>query len=75
MILFRNASTQPAIYAQVNEATKSSNKQNTETLELADQKEDNTYADTQEGIYDKAGDRRNKRDENEEHFDTSDNSR
>ncbi|CAC5421811.1 unnamed protein product [Mytilus coruscus] len=67
-------SPQPAVYAQVNEAAKSRNKQNTETLKCIDKQEDCTYAETLEGIYDKAGDRRHKQNENDEHFDTSNSS-
>ncbi|CAC5420445.1 unnamed protein product [Mytilus coruscus] len=57
----KNESNKPPqpVYAQVNEATKSRNKQNTETL--ANEYEEGTYAETQEGIYDKAGDRRHKK--------------
>ncbi|VDI77719.1 Hypothetical predicted protein [Mytilus galloprovincialis] len=66
-----NPLPKPAVYAQVNEATKSKNKENTEILKFSDNQEEGTYAETHEGIYDKAGDRRHKRNENDEHFDTS----
>ncbi|XP_052072188.1 serine-rich adhesin for platelets-like isoform X1 [Mytilus californianus] len=69
-----NTPPQPAVYAQVNEATKSRNKQNTETRESSDKQEEDAYAETQDGIYDKAGDRRHKENENVEHFDSSNNS-
>ncbi|CAC5399304.1 unnamed protein product [Mytilus coruscus] len=69
-----NTLPQPAVYSQVNEETKSRNKQKTETLENADKQEEDTYAETQEEIYDKAGDRRHKENENVEHFDSSNNS-
>lgn len=66
-----NSLPKPAVYAQVNEATKSKNKENTEILKFSDNQEEGTYAETHDGIYDKAGDRRHKQKENDEHFDTS----
>ncbi|CAC5382733.1 unnamed protein product [Mytilus coruscus] len=69
-----NALPQPAVYAQVSEAAKSRNKLKKETPDSTDKQEEDTYAETQEGIYDKAGDPRHKENENVEHFDTSNNS-
>ncbi|CAC5406275.1 unnamed protein product [Mytilus coruscus] len=46
----------------------------TETPDSTDKQEEDTYAETQEGIYDKAGDRRHRENENVEHFDSSNNS-
>ncbi|CAG2199639.1 unnamed protein product [Mytilus edulis] len=59
-----NSSRQPAVYAQMNEATKSKNKQNTEILSFSNKQEEGTYAETQGGIYNKAGNMRNKQNEN-----------
>ncbi|CAC5408232.1 unnamed protein product [Mytilus coruscus] len=69
-----NTPLQPAVYAQVNEATKSRNKQKTETPDRTDKQEEDTNAETQEGIDDKAGDLRHKENENVEHFNSSNNS-
>lgn len=63
------------MYAQVNDATKTRNKQKLESTENTDKQEEDNYAETQEGIYDKAGDRRHKFNENNEKFDTSTNLR
>lgn len=63
------------MYAQVNDATKTRNKQKLESTENTDKQEEDNYAETQEGIYDKAGDRRHKLNENNEKFDTSTNLR
>lgn len=63
------------MHAQVNEATKSENKQKTENPENFHKQQEDNYAETQEGIYDKAGDRRHKENENNEKFDTATNSR
>ncbi|CAC5406276.1 ALCAM [Mytilus coruscus] len=67
----KNTTHQPAVYARVNETTKSKNKQKTETLEIADKPEEEIYVETQERIHEKAGDRRLKENENVEHFDSS----
>ncbi|CAG2199628.1 unnamed protein product [Mytilus edulis] len=55
-----NTPPQPAVYAQVNEASKLKNKQKTEAIDSIGNQEEDTYAETQEGVYDKAGDRRHK---------------
>lgn len=73
--LYRNKPPQFAEYSQVNEATRIRNKQKTETRDNTDKQEEDTYAETQEGIYDKAGDRRHKENEHVEHFDSSKNLR
>ncbi|XP_071131772.1 uncharacterized protein [Mytilus edulis] len=69
-----NTPPQPAVYAQVNEASKLRNKQKTEAIDIIGKQEEDTYAETQEGIYDKAGDRRHKEKRNDEHYDSSSNS-
>lgn len=61
---FRPTSQQPVIYAEVNKATKLKNRQ-----ETSNQQDDDTYAGTQEGIYDQSGNRRHKENENAEQFD------
>ncbi|CAC5408236.1 unnamed protein product [Mytilus coruscus] len=62
-------SHQPVIYAAFNEATKSKYRQNIEIQDASNQEEDDTYAGTQEGIYDQSGNRRHKVNENAEQFD------
>ncbi|XP_076072199.1 uncharacterized protein LOC143044190 [Mytilus galloprovincialis] len=65
-----NTPPQPAVYTQVNEATKSKNKPKTESTESTDKQEEDPYAETQEDVYDKAGNSRHKVNENVEHFDS-----
>ncbi|CAG2201842.1 MALT1 [Mytilus edulis] len=50
----KNTPPQPAVYAQVNEATKLKNKPNTDGTENTDKKEEDPYAESQENVYDKA---------------------
>ncbi|CAG2190564.1 unnamed protein product [Mytilus edulis] len=67
-----NSSLQPAVYADMNEATKLQNKQqNTETMELAVKQHEGSTVESQEGINDEAGDRSHIENEDDEHLDTS----
>ncbi|CAG2201843.1 MUSK [Mytilus edulis] len=67
-----NSSLQPAVYADMNEATKLQNKQqNTETMELAVKQHEGSTVESQEGINDEAGDKSHIENEDDEHLDTS----
>ncbi|CAG2222407.1 unnamed protein product [Mytilus edulis] len=69
-----NTPPQPAVYSQVDEASKLKNKQKSDTLELPDKQEEDPYAETQEGVYDETGNPRHKENKNAEQFDVSSNS-
>lgn len=58
---FRPTSDQPVIYAEVNKANKLKYRQ-----DASNQQDDDTYAGTQEGIYDESGNSRHKVNENAE---------
>lgn len=73
--LFRNTSVQSNAYPEVHGASKFKNKQKTKTPEKPDKPVKDPYAETQEGYFYKAGDRRHKKKKNVEQFDSSTNSR
>ncbi|XP_052069147.1 GATA zinc finger domain-containing protein 14-like [Mytilus californianus] len=54
-------------------ATLGESSHNTKTNNEANHNQEDTYAEAQEGIYDKSGDSRHKKVENSEHFDTTKN--
>lgn len=60
-------SDQPVIYAEVNKANKSNKLK--DKPDASNQQDDDTYAGTQEGIYDQSGNSRHKVDKNAEQFD------